>query len=54
MKVYQALFLFFLLPLANAKVEKSVIVFLIAEREYQTNETLPVFAKENLGGKYII
>jgi type 1 glutamine amidotransferase len=54
MKVYAALFFFLLLPLANAKDKKSSIVFLIAEREYQTDETLPVFAKENLGEKYII
>ena len=42
---------FFLSP---AKGNKSTIVFLIAEREYQTDETLPVFAEEKLGSKYII
>jgi len=37
---------------AKAKAEKPTIVFLIAEREYQTDKTLPVFAKENLGKKF--
>ena len=41
---------FFVSP---AKGNKPTIVFLIAEREYQTEETLPVFAKEKLGAKYI-
>ena len=40
---------FFLSP---AKGNKPTIVFLIAEREYQTEETLPVFAKEKLEAKY--
>ena len=39
---------------AKAKAERPTIVFLLAEREYQTDETLPVFAKEKLGDKYII
>jgi len=40
--------------LSTAKGSKPTIVFLIAEREYQTDETLPVFAKEKLGNKYVI
>ena len=46
--------LFPILFLSPAEANQPTIVFLIAEREYQTDETLPVFAKENLGGKYII
>ena len=47
-------FLFCSFFLSPAKGNKSTIVFLIAEREYQTDETLPVFAEEKLGSKYII
>ena len=52
MKTFFAILIcsFFLSP---AKGNKPTIVFLIAEREYQTDETLPVFAKEKLGSKYI-
>jgi type 1 glutamine amidotransferase len=39
---------------AKAKAEKPTIVFLLAEREYQTDETLPSFAKESLGKKFQI
>ena len=45
--------LFCSLFLSPAKGNKPTIVFLIAEREYQTEETLPVFAKEKLEAKYI-
>ena len=39
---------------AKAKAERPTIVFLLAEREYQTDETLPSFAKESLGKKFHI
>jgi len=39
--------------LSTAKGNEPTIVFLIAEREYRTDETLPSFAKERLGKKYI-
>ena len=54
-QAYEDLFcnpLLFLL-LSPAKGNKSTIVFLIAEREYQTEETLPVFAGKKLEAKYI-
>ena len=51
MKIFLALFP--LLFLTSAEASKPSIVFLIAEREYQTEDTLPVFAKEKLGSKYI-
>jgi len=45
--------LFPLLFFTTVKANKATIVFLIAEREYRTDETLPSFAKERLGKKYI-
>ena len=54
-QIYEDLFaiLFCSFFLSPAKGNKRTIVFLIAEREYQTEETLPVFAKEKLEAKYI-
>ena len=49
MKKSLCLIFLLLFTLAEAKDERKTIVFLIAEREYQTDETLPVFAKEKLG-----
>ena len=46
--------LFFLLTsLAQANTQKK-ITFLIAEREYKTNETLPKFAQKNLSKEFSI